>query len=217
MPPPPPPGPARPAAVDSSSSTRAFSQPGLHRNVASETQALQAAAAAAGPANVDEAMAMGAGEDTVYRDRKGRKLEMLSEMMKGQQQGQGKAASSSATPTWGSGLAQQREKDERRVRARSDASGPVARYEIDAATDAEKRAVVRFDDPMAQHLSKKAADNGKPKYRGPPPPANRFNLPPGYRWDGVDRSNGYEKQFFLQAAKARTQAQEAHAWATADI
>jgi len=160
-------------------------------------------------------MALGAGEDTVYRDRKGRKLEMLSEMMKGQQGGGQSQAS--VKPTWGSGLAQQREKEERQKRARADGSGPVARYTIDAETDAEKRAVIRFDDPMAEHLAKKAPASNKPKYRGPPPPANRFNLLPGYRWDGVDRSNGYEKQYFNTLAKARQQAQQAHEWATYDM
>ena len=206
MPPPP-----RPAAAQ----TAAFAQPGLHTNVVAEASALAAAAAASGPSSVGDMMALGAGEDTVYRDRKGRKLEMLTEMMKGPSDS---SEAARVKPTWGRGLAQERSAAERRARHREEAAQPLARYEIDADVDAEKRAAIRFDDPMAAHIAKsQAAASSKPRYRGPPAPPNRFNLPPGYRWDGVDRSNGFEKQFFQAQALSRSRAQEAHAWAVHDM
>ena len=84
MPPPPPPA-ARPAGASAGGGERAppssCAAPGLHLGFSSESQAAQQAARGVVP-SVHQAAGLGAGEDTVYRDRKGRKLEMLSEMMK---------------------------------------------------------------------------------------------------------------------------------------
>ena len=172
------------------------------------------AAQAAAP-NFTEASSMGAGEDTVYRDKKGRKLEMLSEMMKNE--GGAKPAAGPVKPTWGSGLVQQRSKEEQREYERREAAKPMARYDLDAERDAEKREAVRWDDPMAEYVAAKKPKSNKPQYRGPAPPPNRFKLAPGHRWDGVDRSNGYEKDFFKQQSQARLDATTAHKWATADM
>jgi pre-mRNA-splicing factor CWC26 len=61
----------------------------------------------------------------------------------------------------------------------------------------------RWNDPMMQFMSEKkesAKRQGKnskrkPVYAGAAPP-NRYGIKPGYRWDGVDRGNGFEAERF---------------------
>lgn len=53
-----------------------------------------------------------------------------------------------------------------------------------------------WEDPLANYFQKKQSKKrkkNKKEYKGHWPP-NRFNIPPGYKWDGVDRSNGFEKR-----------------------
>ncbi len=78
---------------------------------------------------------------------------------------------------------------------------------------------------MAEYIRSKANENedgtqikkNTPKYKGPPAPPNRYGLQPGARWDGVDRSNGFEKRFYesINAKKVRDEA--AYKWSVEDM
>jgi hypothetical protein len=56
----------------------------------------------------------------------------------------------------------------------------------------------------------------KPKWNGPYP-QNRFDIRPGYRWDGVDRSNGFEKDLFSRDANKKAVAEMAYKWSVEDM
>lgn len=73
----------------------------------------------------------------------------------------------------------------------------------------------RWNDPAASFLTKKQTST-RPVYKGYYN-ANRFGIPPGYRWDGVDRGNGFEKAWFAHQNEKKIQAAQAYAWSTEDM
>ncbi|GAB1318848.1 Pre-mRNA-splicing factor cwc26 [Madurella fahalii] len=89
---------------------------------------------------------------------------------------------------------------------------PLARGKDDAEMNEAMKRAERWNDPMAEFLvdddkgdrggawargGKGAGGKGmrRPVYKGPAPP-NRYGIRPGYRWDGVDRGNGFEAERF---------------------
>tara|TARA_B100000795_G_C22579477_1_gene353221 strand:- start:86 stop:664 length:579 start_codon:yes stop_codon:yes gene_type:complete len=105
---------------------------------------------------------------------------------------------------WTSGKAQREKLMQQFEHMQDMAEAPFAQYSNNAnsSRDDKLKSRSRVDDPMAQFDLKKddeddsssssSSSSKKKLYRGPPAPSNRFNVLPGYRWDGVDRGNGFE-------------------------
>ena len=70
--------------------------------------------------------------------------------------------------------------------------------------------------PYLQQLSSYLL-SGIPTYQGPLPPPNRFKVMPGYRWDGVDRSTGFEQRFHERINRQKVTDSSAYAWSTEDM
>lgn len=157
----------------------------------------------------------GEGAETVYRDKHGRKLSMLNEMIASTK---GKKTATEEI-AWGGGLKQKQEEAKRLEREAYLASKPLARYADDEDMNEEAQNEMRWDDPMKKLVAprNRKRKRSKPKYKGPAPPPNRFGIPPGYRWDGVDRTNGFEKTWM--AAKNDQKASEGarYAWSVSDM
>ncbi|XP_045533686.1 BUD13 homolog [Pieris brassicae] len=122
---------------------------------------------------------------------------------------------------WSRGLKQIEDQEERVQEYIKEAAKPLARYKDDRDLEGRLKDVERAGDPMLNYIRDRKRERGelapaKPAYKGNFPP-NRFNIPPGYRWDGVDRSNGYEKKFFDQQSKKKALEEDAYKWSTEDL
>ncbi|XP_015109902.1 BUD13 homolog [Diachasma alloeum] len=164
----------------------------------------------------------GEGQAPVLRDRKtGRKRDLAAEAADKRQKEKEQAKIDEKYAKWGKGLKQVSDQTQKLKDDLYEMSKPLARYADDVDLDSQQRAMEYAEDPMLAYIKDKQIKEGKrepdaPTYEGSFMP-NRFGIKPGHRWDGVDRSNGYEKKWF-EARNSRAAVQEeAYKWSTADM
>jgi pre-mRNA-splicing factor CWC26 len=99
-----------------------------------------------------------------------------------------------------------------------------ARHADDSRLEQARKDVIRQGDPMAVYAArnqiKARVASGKPErpvYKGPSPKPNRFGIGPGYRWDGVDRGNGFEDKVLASKYSSAHKKEEAYRWSTQDM
>ncbi|TRM64228.1 Pre-mRNA-splicing factor of RES complex-domain-containing protein [Schizophyllum amplum] len=144
-------------------------------------------------------------QETVYRDASGRKIDTKAAKAEAARLKREREEKEAAKMEWGKGLVQRAERDKQREEMEKNRARPFSRYADDKELNAELKQKELWNDPAAAFLSKKKSKGPRrPEYTGPPPPPNRYGIKPGYRWDGVDRGNGFEKKLF-QAQNTRKQ------------
>jgi pre-mRNA-splicing factor CWC26 len=146
----------------------------------------------------------------VYRDRAGRQVDVAEEAARAASAAAARAAQVAAQrASWTTGAAQKVAAAEAAAALAALEAGPFTRTGAAANADEALRQRARADDPMAPAGGGGGGGGarrdgrgatGKPLYAGPRAPQNRYDIPPGYRWDGVARGNGWEARVLAQRA-----------------
>ena len=173
-------------------------------------------------------------QETVYRDASGRKIDMKAEKAEAARRKREAEEKEAKKMEWGKGLAQREAKERERAMMEKERRKGFARHADDADLNEEQKAKELWNDPAAAFLTvrlftlsfirilttaqtRRSRGPRRPEYTGPAPPPNRFGIKPGYRWDGVDRGNGFEQKYFQRQNERKRQGAESYSWGVDDM
>lgn len=146
----------------------------------------------------------GKAQETIYRDASGRIINVAMKRAELRRQAEEEERKKAEELENRRGDVQRKEREARKQELEDAKHMKLSRYADDEQLNAEMKDRERWNDPAARFLSKStgtsskggtAAKSGKKAYVGAFEP-NRYGIRPGFRWDGVDRSIGFEKKWF---------------------
>ena len=167
------------------------------------------------------------GQKTIYRDKDGKIIsnDSMGELMLSSKDKLRKM-NEKRLNMWSQGVVQTQQKQKSRgieeLKAEKDGE------EYDKAIDEEYKTASRFGDPISEirkHQRGKATEKDKRilwsrkifppcKFEAPP---NRFDIMPGHKWDGVDRSNGFEERYLDEANQQKANKESFYKWASKEM
>ncbi|KAI5300918.1 Pre-mRNA-splicing factor cwc26 [Ascosphaera atra] len=148
-------------------------------------------------------------QETIYRDASGRIINVAMKRAEARRAAEEAAKQEAAAKEALGGDVQRREREARKAALEEAKYMPIARRADDEELNMELKAQMRWNDPAAEFLTKpsggrttarSSTSTVKKTYRGAFAP-NRYGIRPGHRWDGVDRGNGFEKEWFAARNK----------------
>ncbi|KAL2443739.1 Pre-mRNA-splicing factor cwc26 [Exophiala dermatitidis] len=170
-------------------------------------------------------------EETIYRDATGRRIDISMKRAEARAAELERIKAEKKAREEAMGEVQRREKEARKQQLDEAKFMTLARGADDEEMNDMLRRQKRWDDPMAGYIAEREEDNGEGQlvksktkaigkekagggggaaagrkknprvYAGHAPP-NRYGILPGWRWDGVDRSTGFEKEWFQARSRS---------------
>ncbi|KAG9207032.1 Pre-mRNA-splicing factor cwc26 [Epicoccum nigrum] len=139
-----------------------------------------------------------AAQETIYRDASGRIINIAMKRAEARKKAEEEERVKLEKEREARGDVQNAAAAKRKQLLQDAKTMTVARYADDAELNDELKERGHWNDPAAGFLRRKKAGRsvtGKPLYTGAFQP-NRYGIRPGHRWDGVDRGNGFESEWF---------------------